>query len=79
VYCAHAPHQRAALLRAALTFWGPVAARPLEYTALRLEPGQDIYEQLRAAAAGRSMFVISCVGSVTTVGLRCDAPPAVLQ
>jgi len=35
-----------------------------------LEPGQDIYAHLREVAAGRSMFVLSCVGSVTTVGLR---------
>jgi len=35
-----------------------------------LEPGQDIYAHLREVAAGRNMFVLSCVGSVTTVGLR---------
>jgi len=42
----------------------------LECIAVRLEPGQDIYAHLREVAAGRSMFVLSCVGSVTTVGLR---------
>ena len=42
----------------------------LTYLALRLEPGQDIYEQLRIAAGPRSLFVLSCVGSVTSVGLR---------
>jgi predicted DNA-binding protein with PD1-like motif len=38
--------------------------------ALRLEPGEEIYARLREIAAGRSMFVVSCVGSVTSVGLR---------
>ena len=34
--------------------------------ALRLEPGEEIY----AIAADQSVLVVSCVGSVTSVGLR---------
>ena len=47
--------------------------------ALRMEPGDDICQALRAASGGRSMFVLSCVGSVSAHARRqctraSDAP-----
>ena len=38
--------------------------------ALRMEPGDDICEVLRAVSGGRNMFVLSCVGSVSAHARR---------
>ncbi len=54
-----------------LSCWPAHDFTGLKYVALRLQPGQELKEQLRkGAVGGRNMFVLSCVGSITSVGLR---------
>jgi len=61
---------RAAQPCAAVRGGSDSTSSPVRCVALRLEPGEEIKARLSEIAAGRSVFVVSCVGSVTSVGLR---------
>ena len=43
----------------------------LKYIATRLHPGDELKSCLGELCSGRSMFVLSCVGSVSCATIRC--------